>query len=1039
MARILRLLLLCCLAVPPCAGTALAAVGAQPRFDTVGDAATIPQSVVSALAQDREGRLWIGTGAGLVRHDGYSFRSQTTGAAGSTGHGLGFVRSMLMARDGRLWVGTESDGLAVLDPRTERLQVYRSNPAEANALAPGTIRGLAEDRDGKLWIGTIGHGLDRFDPATGRFEHFRKADAALGLVDDRIQTLLVDSRGALWVGSWGGLLRRRAGESRFEPVAPSLKGEIVTRLFESSDGRIWVGSQRGALSLVQGDSGAELTIDAPAGGGGAVHDFVELEGGQIWVARASGIERRSATGQVLGQIRHDRLNPSGLASNEVRALLRDRAGWIWVGSYGGGLQRHNPQDTGIWLRGPEGTVGAVFEDPNARSLLQLDSGEVWVGTSERGLAVMDAQLRLIGELRPGQGGFAGRRVSGLAQTRDGRIWVGSDAGLYELDRQRRVLRHLQAGTGRVRRLLAGADGGLWIGTQDGLFRWRAQQLSRVELQGGTMLSGDVNAMAETTDGGLWVGTEKGLFWLPPGATQLLPVAERLGAGLGHPAVLGLLVDRRGWLWIDTAVGLHRLKQWDGREAAFERISEAQGRAGRAFGANLLEDRQGRVWTQQHVYDPQRDSLYELTPADGADFGTGWFRAYAALADGRLLFGASRGLLVVDPERFRPWDYAPPLVVSELRIDGLHQPTGELLQGLTLRPGQRGFSIEFAALDFSDPGRSRYAYRLQGYESDWIHTGANFRVAGYSNLSPGRYSLQVRATNRVGSWSVHELAIPVEVLPAWWQQTWFQVLAVLAALGAVLGVVQLRTQMLQRRQLELEQRVQQRTAELEAVSLALKESSLTDPLTGLRNRRFLTQHIEADVAVSLRRHEAALQRGEPPPADGDLIFFLIDIDDFKRVNDAHGHAAGDAVLMQMRGRLEPVFRATDWLVRWGGEEFLIVARSTSRQHAAELAERVRAAVAGQPFVLDDGRLLQRSCSLGFACLPLAVAHPRALDWSATLDLADAALYAAKRSGRNAWAGVTGAGDLDAVALQQRRSSAEWLASGELPLVRSAAAP
>ncbi|MBA3931274.1 MAG: GGDEF domain-containing protein, partial [Xanthomonas sp.] len=155
----------------------------------------------------------------------------------------------------------------------------------------------------------------------------------------------------------------------------------------------------------------------------------------------------------------------------------------------------------------------------------------------------------------------------------------------------------------------------------------------------------------------------------------------------------------------------------------------------------------------------------------------------------------------------------------------------------------------------------------------------------------------------------------------------------------------------------------------------------------------------------------------------------------RVNDAHGHAAGDAVLMQMRGRLEPVFRATDWLVRWGGEEFLIVARSISRQHAAELAERVRAAVAGQPFVLDDGRLLQRSCSLGFACFPLAVAHPRALDWSATLDLADAALYAAKRSGRNAWAGVVDAGGLDESALRQRRSGTEWLEGGELRLLRS----
>lgn len=1017
---------------------AASAVQAPPRFDAVGDAAAIPQSVVSALAQDHDGRLWIGTGAGLVRYDGYSFRSQTLSVGKEGGpalRGLGFVRSILVARDGRLWVGTESDGLAVLDPRSEQLQVFRSNPADAGALAPGTIRGLAEDRDGKLWIGTIGHGLDRFDPATGRFEHFRKTDLALGLLDDRIQALLVDSQGTLWVGNWSGLQRRRAGESRFEPVAPSLKGQIVTSLIETSDGHVWVGSQQGGLSRLARGSGEELPLDSPASGNGAVHSFVELEGGLVWVGRASGIERRAAGGKLLAQIKHERLSRSGLASNEVRALLRDRAGWVWVGSYGGGLQRHNPLDTGIWVRGPEGDSGAVFEEPNARSLLQLDNGEVWVGTGERGLAVMDAGLRLIGELRPGERGFAGRRVAGLAQTRDGRVWVGSDAGLYEMNRERRVLRHLHAGSGRVRRLLAGSDGSLWIGTQDGLFRWHKEQLVRLEIQGGAALTGDVNGMAESPDGGLWVGTEKGLFWLARGASQLLPVAERKGAGLGHPTVLGLLMDRRGWLWIDTAVGLHLLKAWDGKAAAFERISEAQGRADRAFGANLLEDSRGRIWTQQQVYDPDKKSVYELTAADGADHGTGWFRSYAALADGRLLFGGSKGLLVVEPERFRPWDHAPPLVVSELRIDGRPRQAGDLLEGLTLQPGQRGFSVEFAALDFSDPARSQYEYRLQGYDADWLRTGASYRVAAYSNLSPGLYTLQVRATNRAGVWSSHELAIPIEVLPAWWQQLWFRLLAGLAALAAVAGVVQLRTQMLQRRQLELEQRVQERTAELEAVSMALKESSLTDPLTGLRNRRFLVQHIEAEVAMTVRRHETALRRGEPAPADGDLIFFLIDIDHFKRVNDEHGHAAGDAALTQMRGRLEPVFRATDWLVRWGGEEFLIVARSTSRQHAVELAERVRAAVAGQPFVLDDGRQLARSCSLGFACFPLAVTQPRALDWSATLDLADAALYTAKRSGRNAWAGVVDAGNLDEAALHQRGSSAEWLASGELPLLSS----
>ena len=1036
---VLLLCLLLLVNLPPAlaatATTAAASALALPRFETVGDASTVPQSVVSALAQDQQGLLWIGTGAGLVRHDGYTFRPFRLDRQGRSGGSLGFVRVMMVARDGQLWVGTESDGLVRLDPRSEEATAYRSDPARPEGLSPGTVRSLAEDAEGAIWIGTIGRGLDRLDPRSGRFSHYRKADAALGLADDRIQTLLIDRRGTLWVGSWAGLQRRPRGATRFETVAPALAGQIVTAIHESTDGRIWAGSQQGTLVQLAGDGSAERVLTRPDDGLGSVHDFAELDRQQLWVARGSGIEQRDAEGRLMRRIQHQRQEPAGgLGSNEVRALLRDRAGWIWVGSYGGGLQRHNPADTGIWVRGPESEPGSVFEDASARSLLQLDSGEIWVGTSERGLAVFDEQLRLIGGLPPGQGGFAGRRIGGMAQTRDGRLWVGADAELYELDRQRRVLQRLALGGGRVRRMLAGAGGELWVGTQDGLYRYQQGRLERMTLAGGQALSGDVNALVQGSDGGLWIGTEQGLLRLEAGAQQLQRVRERQGAGLGHPSVLGLLLDSRGRLWVDTADGLRRLSAWDGREAAFEGVATAQGLHGRAFGANLLEDALGRIWTQQCVYDPVTDRIHELTPADGADIGTGWFRSYVQLIDGRMLFGGSKGLLVVDPQRYAPWSYAPPLVVSELRVDGQLRSLGELRQGLLLHPGERRFAIEFAALDFSAPLRSSYAYRLQGYEDEWVNTSANVRIAGYGNLPPGRYTLQVRATNRSGVWSRHELAIPVIVEAAWWQQWWLRSLALAAALAAVAGVVQLRTVVLRRRQAQLEQRVRERTAELETATRALQEASLTDPLTGLRNRRFLTQQIDADVALSLRRHANARQSGQPAPDDADLLFFLIDIDGFKRINDQHGHAAGDAVLQQMRERLQPVFRESDWLVRWGGEEFLIVARGTSRRHAAELAERVRQRVAGQPFRLDDGSPLAVSCSLGFACFPLSPVQ--APDWTTTVDLADAALYQAKRSGRNAWVGVTDAGQADAATLAERRgSAAQWLEEGRLSVLRS----
>jgi diguanylate cyclase (GGDEF)-like protein len=208
---------------------------------------------------------------------------------------------------------------------------------------------------------------------------------------------------------------------------------------------------------------------------------------------------------------------------------------------------------------------------------------------------------------------------------------------------------------------------------------------------------------------------------------------------------------------------------------------------------------------------------------------------------------------------------------------------------------------------------------------------------------------------------------------------------------------------------------------------------------MRNRRFLTQHIEAEVALSVRRHESCFRQGLPVPVDADLIFFLIDIDHFKEVNDVHGHAAGDAVIRQMRSRLEPVFRATDFLVRWGGEEFLVVARGSSRGHAAELAERARAAVADRPFELDDGRLLARSCSVGFACFPLVPAQPEALDWSAAVNSADAALYAVKSAGRNGWLGLLSASDgpTDGLRARARGPLADWWRSGELVVICASA--
>ena len=192
---------------------------------------------------------------------------------------------------------------------------------------------------------------------------------------------------------------------------------------------------------------------------------------------------------------------------------------------------------------------------------------------------------------------------------------------------------------------------------------------------------------------------------------------------------------------------------------------------------------------------------------------------------------------------------------------------------------------------------------------------------------------------------------------------------------------------------------EKNLELERAYKALEEVSLTDQLTGLRNRRFFLQHVESDVALSLRGYD-----GGEPGTDSDLVFYMVDLDHFKEVNDRHGHAAGDSVLVQMKDRLREVFRESDYLVRWGGEEFLVLARATDRSGAHVVAERIRQAVSSRDFELPDGTPLARTCSIGFACYPFTPSHPRLMSWSQVVELADVGLYISKHSGRDAWTAV-----------------------------------
>ncbi len=1092
----------------------------------------VPAHLATALAEDRQGFLWIGTQDGLVRFDGSRFKVFRPDPADPGTLGGSYVRALLAGADGRLWVGTMSGGLSVYDPASERFRRYRHDPRDPASLSDDRVEALAEDRAGRLWIATY-EGLDRLDPPVGREPgrrvHFRHDPAdPRSLADDRVRALLVDRAGRLWAGGRDGLqvyLGDGKGFARVasDPATPgSLAGEFVGKLFEDDRGRIWIGTlEHGAAVLDPAGDPAARPLrrlpPRPADPRGLSHFWVygiaQAGRREIWIATFGGgidvVDPESLA--VVERLRHDPAIDSTLPGDRVGALLRDRAGLLWAGTWGEGMARHDPAVRAVQALRYSPSRPAGLTHPEAVRALPRRDGTLWVGTNGNGVDVLDAGLVRIGGFRPAPrdpGALSDGSVTCLAEGPDGSAWVATlDGNLHRLrPGARRFERLTVAGGlpgGPIRALTFAPDGALWAGAAEGLARIDTATdriaVFRHRPDDPTSLSSStVEAIAVDRAGTLWVGTGNGLDavdWATGRAVSILAAPERADA-LPNGWVPDLLVAQDGRLWVGTQGGACLLTAWDGRRARFLRVADAIGRPP-APAESLVEDARGWIWIGPRLAVlPAAGSRgwrsRELGPADGVDFRSFFIASRARRGDGALLFGSPEGLLVVRPAELAPWTYAPPVVATALRVGGVERPGAARLARLVLPPREHGFRLDVAALDLTAPAALAYRYRLEGFDRGWVAADAAHASVAYTNLDPGGYLLRVQATNRAGRWSERELRLPVEVEPAFYQTAWFRAALLLASAALAYGAYRLRVRRLEARGRELERVVAERTGELAAAYRRIEEASLTDPLTGLRNRRFLEQSIPADVELAARRHEemelaaarsavqdqtsSAVQdqtrsaaqdqarsaplsptrgasagagsehtagraeargRGaEPDTAPGagpDLVFLLLDLDHFKSVNDTHGHAAGDAVLVETAEVLRGILRAADHLVRWGGEEFLAVARFVDRREAATIAEKIRAALAAHPFRLPDGTVLFRTASIGYAVYPWLPARPRAVGWEEVVDLADHGLYTAKRGGRNAWVGVEAseaAQDPEATLRRFRADPEAALAGGEM---------
>lgn len=973
---------------------------------------------VTALAEDGDGFLWSGSQIGLDRWDGYHFRTYRPAADIPGALPDNYINALHTDPKGRLWVGTNSAGLALYDANLDRFIVY---PAGADGLSHISVNAIADDGAGGLWVGTVG-GLDQLDPVTGVVRHLRHdVNDSASLPDNNVLALQRDHSGTLWVGTPGGLARLDRGVNRFSLIPLPIKsGQApeISALFEDSEGRMWIGTHgQGAYVIDAGERTARAVVESGYDAKSMlaneiVRAVLEIRPGIVWIGTDSlGIVAIDTVGFKTHRIRHDPTLPSSVGNGAVFALHRDRAGLIWVGT-DRGFSRHDASQTAISTVFGASSRKDSVSAADVAAVLEVPDGRIWLGLGNNGIDVLDPAGVRVAALRPDpkhpERALPGKFVTALAtatNAADADVYIGTRLGLYRADSAARgvvrvsVPERLPAAD--VSSLIAD-DGVLWVGGAGGLrgLDLGAGNAARIRFASTAQLTDQrVTVMSRGSGGSLWVGTENGLNRIDFAARDVEQIktdpADPQAPPMGY--VSSLLTDRQGRLWVGTLGGGISVLQFEASNSRvhFRKVGLAQGLRNNIID-QLLQDTHGRIWASTDdgiaVIDPETFAVRTLQSADGVMIQTNWAGSGAQTAAGELLFGGAGGMTLIRPDRLKSWNYHPPIVVTNVRVGGklTHADRFNARNAtdlLTIAPDANSLAVEFAALDYSAPEHIRYAYRLDGYDKDWVDADPNQRVAAYTNLAPGNYILRLRGTNRSGVWTDTTLPMRIRVLPAWFQTKGFRFLLGLAGLAGLAGLMHVRTAYLRHRQRELERQIADRTLSLKLRTDELQESqrqlemiAYFDVLTRLPNRRRFKDEMEKLIGL--------LQGSR-----GGFALLLIDLDRFKQINDTLGHEAGDKLLQEAAARFKECVCDTDTVARLGGDEFVVLLRhAEGTERAARVAREILAAI-GRPFSLA-GHDFRVTASVGISTYP----HD-GLDEQTLMKNADIAMYQAKTEGKN----------------------------------------
>jgi ligand-binding sensor domain-containing protein/anti-sigma regulatory factor (Ser/Thr protein kinase) len=798
----------------------------------------LSQSTILTIIQDKNGYMWFGTGNGLNKYNGYSFVIYSNIIDDPSSISSNAITSIFEDSKGTLWIGTVDGVLNRFNREDETFtrfniteglndfevpaEQYYDYPVSFSRNNNNSITTIAEDNKGRLWTGTWGKGIIMFDPLTGNTEHFYKGKGGEnGLSHNRITKILKDSFGTLWIGTMGGglnLLNTIVSNPRFiayrhnKDDINSISDNKIISLLEDKNKNIWAGTFNNGLNKVVKklkDKNENLSFinyrhsyKSAGISSNTVMALLQDELGFIWIGTfGGGLDRFDSDRETFLNFRKNKFDENSLADDEVLAIYEDRSGIIWIGTHlGRGISK---------LERNKIKFNHLKNSANENSLnddvvwsIYKDKENLWIGTYRGGLNRRNSKgkFNYYTHNPADLNSISEDHVRSIKKDFEGNIWIGTYSGGLNkfnpstekfISYRNNPSDNKSIGANQVLSMVIAPDSVFWIGTfGGGLNYFRYPYSDNIEFNKFVNIPGDEKSLSDnrvysvlrTKDGAIWAGTfGGGLNKLDAAAGTFKRYTNDPDdpSSLSHDRVMAVYEDSKGRIWISTYGG--GLNLFDRSTEKFKIYTRKQGLASDVL-YGVIEDNDGNLWisTDNGLFKfyPDSERFLHFDLVDGLqshEFSGG---AYFKSDEGEIYFGGINGVNYFFPDSISENDHIPPIVISSVKITG-EQYYGEVNE-LHLAYDQNILTFEFAALDFTNPANNHYEYVLEGLETEWQSADARYRIANYTNLSPGTYYFKVKGSNNDEVWNTEAAVIKIVISPPFWKEWWFLFMALLMA-------------------------------------------------------------------------------------------------------------------------------------------------------------------------------------------------------------------------------------------------------------------